>query len=205
MLRVRRVATTCCYNLSPSLLRPLRLCVRVQYCRTAESGSLCFSLIWVLADVRAIGSRQFHPWLDQHSGSWKNWGGHRTRLCGQQLLKHGLSLCAYCIAVTVSRQLSSCPIFNNYWTRLSKIALYVSDELFFSEYTHGLEAICHFNARAIARRRNAPHHLRRSRVLFAAKLNTVGRHCAWADHYSWTVICRSLGGLLGSEKEEKFA
>ena len=39
---------------------------------------------------------------------------------------------------------------------------------FFNEYP-GSEAICHFHARAIARRRKAWFHLRMSRVLFAAK------------------------------------
>ena len=34
---------------------------------------------------------------------------------------------------------------------------------------------------------------------------TVGRHCAWADHYLSAVICRSRGGLSANEKEEKFA
>ena len=35
--------------------------------------------------------------------------------------------------------------------------------------------------------------------------NTVGRHCAWADHYLQAVIRRSRGGLSANEKEEKFA
>ena len=27
------------------------------------------------------------------------------------------------------------------------------------------------------------------------QLNTVERHCAWADHYLWAIICRSCGVL----------
>ena len=34
------------------------------------------------------------------------------------------------------------------------------------------------------------------------KLNTVGGHCAWADHYLPTVFCRSPGGLWASKKEK---
>ena len=34
--------------------------------------------------------------------------------------------------------------------------------------------------------------------------NTVGRRCAWADHYLYTVICRSRGKRSADEKEEKF-
>ena len=33
--------------------------------------------------------------------------------------------------------------------------------------------------------------------------NTVGRHCAWADHYLEAVISRLRGGLSANEKEEK--
>ena len=35
--------------------------------------------------------------------------------------------------------------------------------------------------------------------------NTVGRHCAWAGHYLYAVICGSRGGLSANEKKEKFA
>ena len=35
--------------------------------------------------------------------------------------------------------------------------------------------------------------------------NTLGRHCAWADHYLSAAICRSHGGLSANEKEQKFA
>ena len=35
--------------------------------------------------------------------------------------------------------------------------------------------------------------------------NTVGWHCAWADHYLYAIICRSRDGLSANEKKEKFA
>ena len=37
------------------------------------------------------------------------------------------------------------------------------------------------------------------------KSQTVGWHCAWADHYLYAVICRSRDGLSANEKKEKFA
>ena len=48
--------------------------------------------------------------------------------------------------------------------------------------------------------------LRMSRILAAKhKPNTVGRLCAWADHYLEAVICRSSDRLSANRKKEKFA
>ena len=63
----------------------------------------------------------------------------------------------------------------------------------FQEISSGSEAICHFHARAIARRRKAWFHLRMSRLVFAAKqLNDIAH-----EH---TIICRQLfaGHVVGS-------
>ena len=86
---------------------------------------------------------------------------------------------------------------NNYWTRLSKIYIVIC-QWWADQYlpklnaksnnidlrvckvsqriSLGSKAICHFHARAIARRRKAWFHLRMSRILFAAKRR-------------WTTLC----------------
>ena len=60
-----------------------------------------------------------------------------------------------------------------------------SPSLFFYRISSGSEAICHFNARAIARRRKARFPLRMCRILFAAK-------------HSWTTLRMSRPLFVGS-------
>ena len=79
-----------------------------------------------------------------------------------------------------------------------------SSSLFFYPISSGSEAICHFHARAIARRRKARFPLRMCRILFAAK-------------HSWTALRMSRPLFVGSylqftwwalgqwKKREKFA
>ena len=61
--------------------------------------------------------------------------------------------------------------------------------LFFEGISSGSKAICHFHARAIAKRRKARFHLRMSRILFAAK-------------QGWMTLCLSrplfVGHVVGS-------
>ena len=63
--------------------------------------------------------------------------------------------------------------------------------------------ICHFHARAIARRRKAWFHLRMSSILFAAKRSWITLRTGRPIFVA--VICRSHGGLSANEKEETFA
>ena len=92
---------------------------------------------------------------------------------------------------------------NNYWTRLSKIWWFVSGEQIMidlrentaiigfdncSSFGHRvcfLINICHFHAKAIARRRKARCYLRMSRRLFAAK-------------HSWTTLRMNRPLFVGS-------
>ena len=60
-----------------------------------------------------------------------------------------------------------------------------STSLFFNEYLRRSETICHFHARAIARRRKAWFHVRMSGIIFSAK------HC-------WTTLCMSRPFFVGS-------
>ena len=71
-------------------------------------------------------------------------------------------------------------IINNYWRRLSKISGIFSGKqiinigspsLFFEYLWEAIEAMCHFQARAIARRRKVWFHLLMSRILLPAKQN----------------------------------
>ena len=64
--------------------------------------------------------------------------------------------------------------------------------------------ICHFYTRTIPRRRKAWFHLH-NWAEYHMQPNTDGQHRRWADLCLLAVICRSHGGLLASEKEEKFA
>ena len=56
-----------------------------------------------------------------------------------------------------------------------------SPSMFFQWISFGSEAICHFHARAMARRRK--HGFLYAWAEYYLQPNTVGRHCTWADHY----------------------
>ena len=61
----------------------------------------------------------------------------------------------------------------------------ITEFVFFIGISPGSEAICHFHARAIARRRKARFPLRMCRILFAAK-------------HSWTALRMSRPLFVGS-------
>ena len=91
----------------------------------------------------------------------------------------------------------------------------IIDDLFYHRFDHricflmnsGNEAICHFHARAITRRRKAWFHLRMSRISTLAKLSQTQLDDIAHEqtHYLSSDICRSRGGLSANEKEETFA
>ena len=80
------------------------------------------------------------------------------------------TLSSQCVAVPTKY----IKIINNYWRRLSKISGIFSGKqiinigspsLFFEYLWEAIEAMCHFQARAIARRRKVWFHLLMSRIL----------------------------------------
>ena len=118
-------------------------------------------------------------------------------------------------------------IINKFWTRLSRSIIFLSLPLWrwqiiifcnnwvqncfiiwlpglFLMNIFGKWSNLHFHTRVIARRRKAWFHLCMSRILFAAKHSRTKLRMP-ADHYLWAAICRSHGGLLANEKEQKFA
>ena len=124
-------------------------------------------------------------------------------------------------------------IFNNYWTRLSKISWFVRGEQinYFPKLSLDLRntdkswcfAITEFNNCFIIRSprmfsyfNHFPAAQGSDLPFFSQKRcsyyswaeyylqkNTFRRYYAWADHYLLAVICRSRGGLSANGKEEK--
>ena len=85
-------------------------------------------------------------------------------------LEMDATLSSQCVAVPTKY----IKIINNYWRRLSKISWIFSGKqiinigspsLFFEYLWEAIEAMCHFQARAIARRRKVWFHLLMSRIL----------------------------------------
>ena len=114
-------------------------------------------------------------------------------------LEMDATLSSQCVAVPTKY----IKIINNYWRRLSKISWIVSGKqiinigspsLFFEYLWEAIEAMCHFQAKAIARRRKVWFHLLMSRVLLAAKQNWTTLRMSRPLYYLWAVICRSRGG-----------
>ena len=145
------------------------------------------------------------------------WGREGTGSCScdtkvspgfTPFLEMDATLSSQCVAVPTKY----IKIINNYWRRLSKISWIVSGKqiinigspsLFFEYLWEAIEAMCHFQARAIARRRKVWFHLLMSVVSFTHLL--MGRHCAWANHY---IICGQLFAghvvALGKWKEKNW-
>ena len=74
---------------------------------------------------------------------------------------------------------------------------------FFNEYPRESEAICHFHARAMARRRKGRFPLRMCRILFATRNSWTALRSS--RPLCVAVICRSRGGLSANEKKKKIA
>ena len=84
--------------------------------------------------------------------------------------------------------------------RIQWLFYHRSPSLFFNEYL----TFCHFQARAIARKRKVRFHLRMSSIFFAAKHRWTTSRMS-RKLFAGSYFSRLRGGLSANEREEKFA